>query len=100
MKSNENQISVTPSSGSFHLGMGISEERSNEIRKRVGELCKDNAGVDDEQAVTTCAIHNEFENGNECAYALAIINMNDDGTCAINPAFVVPETVANSSSSL
>jgi hypothetical protein len=100
MKSNENQLNVTPSSGSFHLGMGISEERSVEIRKRVGEICRDNSSKDDEQATTTCVIYNEFENGNECAYALSMINMNDDGTCTINPAFAVPEPVASNASGL
>ena len=98
MRTNENQLPVTPSNGNFHLGMGISEERSLEIRKRVEALCKDNSGKDDEQATTTCAVYNEFENGNECAYALSLVEVNTDGTCSINPAFTVPETVVSNTS--
>jgi len=94
MRTKENQLVLVEGANGLHTRLGISEERSTEIRKRVAEICKENAGKD--AATVLAAVHNEFELDNECCYAQYMIG-NDTGEPALRHMFALPEAVASSS---
>ena len=94
MRTQENQLNLVENANGLHARLGISEERSNEIRKRVTEICKENTGKD--AATVLVAVHNEFELDNECSYAQYMIG-DDAGEAVVRHMFALPEAVASSS---
>lgn len=101
MKKPEDQISlINPGAPSIAEALGITPERRTEIQKRIDEICKADLETEEEgkpagamnAAKITVAVWNEFEEKAECAYAMLILD-NEENRVGIHSLFALPESV-------
>lgn len=92
---------VNPKAESIAEGLGITPERRGEIQKRVDELCKNELERESEDkepgsmdtTLLMTQVWNEFEVNEECAYALLILD-HEENKVGIKALFALPESVS------
>ncbi len=79
---------VNPDAKTVHEEIGISNERSETIRKEITALLEDHKGVRHAEAL--CLVHNKYENETECAYAVYMLVPTEAGV-EIHEKFKLPQ---------
>jgi len=93
MKKPENQLVVIPGVETVSGSLGISPERRTEMQKVIERICKEEQDKEDGDHVTTIKrIYDEFENPQECTFALYILDHAEENV-GINSLFKLPEVV-------
>lgn len=93
MRDQKDQLVLTPGKDTISDSLSILPERRAEMQKKITQICKEEMGKEDGTHDNVIkAVWDEFENPNECAYALYILNHTEEDVY-IHELFKLPENV-------
>lgn len=93
MKDAKDQLVLIPGKDTIPESLGISPERRIEMQKKISQICKEEMGKDDGTHKDVIKrVYDEFENPNECTFALYILTHAEEDV-AIHEVFSLPENV-------